>query len=383
MKLLSAVLSCALAWAFASPASGQVTKSVYRLGAVLSLTGPNAPVGTQQRDVLLMVRDAVNRKGGINGHALQVVVEDDASDNTTAVKWAKKLIEQDQVAAIIGSNGTGATMAFRPIILAAGIPLVSLASGKQVTNPLARWVFRTQITDELVAARMVSALSARGIARVAVLYESDADAALGRDEFKARAATGNVQIVSEQAFPASATDLRREIAQAAKLQAQAIVCFARPQPAAAVARSLAQMERPLPLFLGQSAATLTFLTAAGRAAIGVVAIAGKLLVASDLPASDPQRRLLLQFTSDFQGSFSAPPDAPGTGAAYDALWIVTKALSRAGDDRSSLRDAIETTTNYSGVLGVYNYVPADHDGLNNGALVEVTAGAGGWKLLKK
>ena len=67
----------------------------------------------------------INDAGGIDGHPIELVIEDDATDDAKAVAAASKLIEQDEVVAIIGSTGTAATMAVRGDIDRAGHPATS------------------------------------------------------------------------------------------------------------------------------------------------------------------------------------------------------------------------------------------------------------------
>lgn len=109
------------------------TRSAYVVGAICSLTGKDARIGISQREALLWVAEYTNAKGGINGHPLQVIVEDDASDGTMAVKGAKKLIELHLASALIGSSGTTASLA---VIVNSTLLMVRASRG--------RWVIETK-----------------------------------------------------------------------------------------------------------------------------------------------------------------------------------------------------------------------------------------------
>ena len=76
----------------------------------------------------------INDAGGVNGRPIEVLIEDDATDEAKAVAAATKLIEQDKVIAILGATGTGQTMAMRGDVERAGIPQVSMAGGTVVTG---------------------------------------------------------------------------------------------------------------------------------------------------------------------------------------------------------------------------------------------------------
>jgi branched-chain amino acid transport system substrate-binding protein len=75
---------------------------------------------------------------------------------------------------------------------------------------------------------------------------------------------------------------------------------------------------------------------------------------------------------------------PGTMVAYgaDAAFIVVNAIKKVGPDRVKIRDAIESTTGYVGLSGIYNMSPTDHNGLSMKDIVMIKASKGGWELLK-
>ena len=339
-------------------------KSPYVVGAIVSASGPNAPLGVPQRDTLLMVETSINKKGGINGHPLKVVIEDDASDTTKAVKAAKKLIEQDQVCALIGGTGTATSLAVAPIVGNAEIAQVSLAAGAALTDPRTKkWVFRVVPKDAVIVAKLLDYLEYRGISRFAVLYDSGAFGCGGRDQLRLLAPKYRMKIVTEESFASTDTDMTVQLTRIRTNGAQAILCWGTHPGPACVVRSARQMRIPIPLFLSSGSVHQAFLDLAGAAANGVTFPAGKLIVAEQLPASDPEKKLCLAFAKQFQDRYARSADQYG-GHAWDALNIVVLALSKAGDNRAKLRDEIEKTTNFTGITGIFTYEPDDHDGLN-------------------
>ena len=379
-KRLALLLACCAA---TIPLTGARTPlPPYVVGAVLSLTGANAPLGVPERDMLLALRDEINAGGGISGRQLQLVIEDDQSDNTHAVLAAKKLIDVDRVSAIIGASATGPTLAIIPLLEASGVALLSLAGGASITKPVQRFVFRTQVTSALAATATTAALQRRGYTRIGILYQNDATGTAERDALRAAAADRGIQITSEQTYYASDTDVSAQLAAMRKANVQAIVCHGFMPGVLAVARGVQQLGPGQPLFLGPAAATQGYL-AGGSAVAGPRLAGGRHLVISEIPAGDPQKQALLRFAKLYESRFRAPPTDPYAASAYDALQIVVAALRRAGDDRARLRDAIESTTGHAGVLGVYTFRPTDHDGLGEDALIGVGADGARWKLIRE
>lgn len=354
----------------------------YVVGVFCSVTGPNAPLGTPERDTLMMLEEQINKKGGLKGHPLKLIIEDDGSDNTNAVKAAKKLIEQDGVCAIIGSSGTGPTMAVVPITEASEVPHLSMAAGIAITDPLKKWVFRTPQTDVLAVGKILDYLTSKKINKVAIIYDSNAFGSSGRDQLRVLAPKYKVTIVAEEAFATKDTDMTVQLTKIRSSEAQAIICWGTNPGPAQVAKNLKQLGITLPLLMSHGVANKAFLDQAGDAANGVLLPAGKLIVARDLPGSDPQKKLLLEYAKQFETRYKRPADTFG-GHAWDALSILVQALKKAGDNRVKLRDAIETTTKFAGIGGVFNYSPTNHDGLANDAFVMVEVKNGNWTLLKK
>ena len=87
-----------------------------KIAGIFALTGRAAHIGTAQRDAVLLAIDEVNTQGGINGSKLEMVMGDTESNPTKAVMALKKVLESEDVVAIIGPTTTGTAMAMRGFI---------------------------------------------------------------------------------------------------------------------------------------------------------------------------------------------------------------------------------------------------------------------------
>ncbi len=370
------------AWVAGISLAEPTAKTPYVVGVFCSVTGPNAPLGTPERNTMLMLEKKINQKGGVNGHPLKVIIEDDATDNTNAVKSAKKLIEQDQVCAIIGSSGTSQTMAALPISTAAEVPHVSMAAGAAITNPLNKWVFRTAQTDILAIKRLLFYLNQIQIAKIAMIYDRNAFGTSGRDQLRLLAPSYKISIVAEEAFGTRDTNMTAQLTRIKATDAKAIICWGTNPAPAHVAKGVKQLGITIPLFMSHGVANQKFLDMAGAAAEGVILPAGKIIVASQLPSSDFRKKVLLQYEKDYESAYNTPADTFG-GHGWDALEIVIKALQKSGVNRAQLRQAIENTTNFPGITGIFHFAADNHDGLTNESLGMVQIRKGKWILLKQ
>ncbi len=109
--------------------------------------------------------------------------------------------------------------------------------------------------------------------------------------------------------------------------------------------------------------------------------AGRLIVGSQIPPSHPQARVLRDYTMAYQKTYHRPVDTFG-GHAWDAVTLLRQVLAVTGPDRAKIRAQIEKTKRFVGTGGVFNFSPADHNGLNEDAFVMVQVHKGQWTLLK-
>mgnify|MGYP000207743424 CR=1 FL=1 len=105
----------------------------------------------------------------------------------------------------------------------------------------------------------------------------------------------------------------------------------------------------------------------------------KLMVAAQLPDTDPQKKLLMEYTDLYETKIGKI--TTHGGYAWDALMLVVNAMKKAGTtDKAKVRDAIEATKGYVGVSGIYNMTPEDHCGLGVDSMVMVMVKDGTFTL---
>ena len=145
-------------------------------------------------------------------------------------------------------------------------------------------------------------------------------------------------------------------------------------------KNYADLGFKVPLFQSHGVGNRRYIELAGPGANGVVFPAGKLLVADQLPDNDPQRAVLQAYAREFEARYG-PRNTFG-GHAWDAVKLVVAAMEKAGTDRAKLRTAIESTRNFVGITGVFDFSPAEHNGLDRRAVVMTEIVDGQWRLAK-
>ncbi len=340
----------------------------FRVGAIFSITGPASWLGEPERDTALMVADEINRAGGINGRPLELIIEDDGGDETKSVLAAKKLIDKDGVAAIIGPSTSGTSMAVKAIAEEKKVPLVSCAAAVTIVTPLdkSKWVFKTPQSDTHAAQRIFEHMKSKGIGKVALITISNGFGDSGRKELLAAAPAYGMTVVADERYGQADTDMTAQLTKIKGTDAQAIVNWSIGPPQVIVTKNIYQLGIKIPFYQSHGWGNVKNIEQAGPAAEGVLAVLGHLMVADGLPDGDPQKAVLVAYKKDYESKFKKDVSTFG-GHAYDALHIVADALKAVGDDRAKIRDFVENLKGFIGTGGIFNFSPEDHNGLTKDA----------------
>lgn len=359
----------------------------FRVGAIFSITGPGSSLGIPERDTALMLEGDINARGGIKGpdgrlHPLKLVIYDDASDETKAVLAAKKLIDQDRVTAIVGTTLSGTSLAILDTVQKAEIPLVSCAAAVKIVEPVAErhWVFKTPQSDHLIVGALVDHLKAKGLTRVGWANVDYAFGQLGWIEFEKAAQKAGLTIVANEKFGQKDVDMSVQLTRIKAANPEAVIVWSIPPSASIATKNYADLGLRAPLFQSHGVGNKRYIELAGAAANNVMFPAGRLLVAEQLADDDPQKATLLAYARDFEVKYG-PRNTFG-GHAWDAVRLVVRGLEKAGPDRAGVRAAIESTKNFVGITGVFNFSPTDHNGLDRRAATMIHIVDGQWKVAR-
>jgi branched-chain amino acid transport system substrate-binding protein len=362
-----------------SPSLGWA-KDPYKIGGVFAITGPSSFLGDPEKKSLEMVIDEINSQGGVDGHPLEAVIYDTEGDPTKTVLAANKLISKDGVLAIIGPSLTPTTLAIVPVAEKEKVPLISCAAGIKITDPVKPWVFKTAQSDVLAVAAIYQHMKQKGIKKIGILTVENAFGESGKEQLTAQAPQFGIEIVQADSFGAKDTDMTAQLTKIRSAQPDALVCWGTNPGPAVVAKNVKQMNMKIPLYQSHGVASPKFLELAGDAAEGIFLPTGKILVAKQLPDSDPQKVVLTKYINDFEKRFQMPVSGFG-GYAFDAMNLLAKAMKGTEGNKEKIRDALEKITGHVGVTGTFNFTPQDHNGLGADAFVMVQIQNGDWKLL--
>ena len=357
-------------------------KEPYKVGAVFSVTGRTSFLGEPEKKTAVMIAEAINKVGGINGHPLELVIYDDESDETKAVLAVKRLLKKDKVPVIIGPSLSGNTLAVVKVMNDAKVPLVSCAASNKIVTPVVdrHWIFKVPQSDTHAVEKIYDYLLKNGIKKIAIMSVSTGFGASGREELLRLAPQVGIEILADERYGPKDTDITAQLTRIRGTDAQAIVNWSvGPTQVLAVKNWHDLGMTNIPFYQSHGFGSRKNIKLAAGAAEGVLCPLGRVNIPDLVPADNPQKKIIEIYNAAYQEKYKEPLSSFG-GHGWDALNLVIDALKAVGPDSAKIRDYIETRTNFIGQHGVFNFSPTDHNGLTKEAFEMVVVKDGDWAL---
>lgn len=359
----------------------------YKIGAIFSVTGGASFLGDPEKKTAEMIVDQVNQAGGINGKKIELIVYDDEGDATKCNLFARRLINQDRVLAVIGPSQSGLTMAIIPLFEQFKTPLISCAASHKIvmdekTGKPFPWIFKTPQSDSMAVEAIYTQMQAMGINRIAITSVTSGFGASGREELLRIAPEYNMEIVADEKYDPRDTDMTAQLTKIRALAPQAIVNWSIGPTQVIILRNWRElgMEK-ITFFQSHGFGSRHNIELAAGAAEGVYSPLGACNIAEILPDDHPQKEVTMAYLKDYTARFNEPLSSFG-GHAWDAMYLLIDALRAVGGDKAKIRDYIENKRGFVGQHGVFNFSPDDHNGLTKEAFHMVVVKDGDWALVE-
>lgn len=355
-----------------------------KIGSVVSATGPAAFLGDPEAKTLKLYVEELNKKGGLLGRPVELVLYDDGGDANKARTFATRLVEDDKVIAMVGGTTTGTTMAMIPVFEDAKIPFISLAGAIEIVEPVRAFVFKTPHTDKTACQKIFEDMKAKGITKIGMISGTDGFGKSMRAQCLKVIGGYGITVLVDENYGATDSDMTpqlNKIKNTAGIQAVLNPGFG--QGPAIVTRNYAQLGITLPLYESHGVASKSYVDLAGPAAEGVRLPAPALLVVDKLPDSDRQKAIGAAYKASYEKATGQSVSTFG-GYAFDGIQLLVNAIDKSkSTDPQKIRDAIEGTKDYVGVTGIYTMSATDHLGLGTDSFRMLLIKGGDWVMESK
>ena len=300
------------------------TKAPYKIGGIFPLTGYLSWLGEYKKKGSELKVELINKAGGINGRQLELVVYDDQSSPETGSRVAQRLVSKDGVIAMIGTASVPISGAVASIGNRYKIPTI-IGSGYEVDSKKDHFVFNSAHKTDFAVERPFEYFKGKGITKVALLMPIGPLGELGGGLARKYAPKYGITIVGEERFDVKAPDITAQLAKLRTLGPQAVFSFCTGEPAALVARSMAQLGMNIHVLVSNGNANNGFLKLVSNVNIPILVPAGRLQRRSRFLTTTHARELILDFNKAHQQKFGEPANYY-SAEMVDAVDIIAAAL---------------------------------------------------------
>jgi len=365
-------------------ASGSALADI-NVGVTLSATGPGASLGIPEKNTIALLPKT------IGGQKIHYIVLDDGSDTTKAVSNTRKLITEEKADVIIGSTVTPNSLAMIDVVAEAQVPMISMAASAKIVDPVdakRKWVFKTPQNDIQMSLAIASHMKDHGVKTVGYIGFADAYGEGWYGEFSKAAALKGITVVANERFARNDSSVTAQVLKLQAAKPDAILIGGSGTPAALPQITLKERGYTGQIYQTHGVANADFLRVGGKNVEGTYLPAGPVLVARQLPASNPVRNSAIDYVTKYEAAYGKDSVSTFGGHAWDAGKLMAAAVPVAlkkaqpgtPEFRAALRDALENAKDVAGAHGIFNMSPTDHLGLDQRARVMVRIENGTWKI---
>ena len=351
-----------------------------KVGHLAPLTGPSADLGALVKDGVDLAAQDINADGGVLGRCVEVVLKDDEGDPTKATQAARELVDQEEVAALIGPVLSSPTAAALEVTSRAQIPHMVLSSLHAASIPKDYpYAFSNEVTQLQGVQGMVDFLKSQGYERPVAMAVNNALGTFYADAMPSALEEAGIPLVGDVALNESgAVDVTPLLRPLLSEDPDVLIVFQAAGPDnAAVVRARNQLAPGMPVV--------------GTGAMANVAATGALPVdemndvfatgfSQDVAYQEGQEAAIGEEAQEFLDAFRAYKETDvlevsgaQAASAYDQLrnWAAAAEGAEALDG-DSIKEWLESNS-VRGVRAEYSWSPKSHAGHPQEEIVGVVA----------
>jgi len=340
----------------------------YKIGLIESLTGPYTALGSEDKLGAELAVAEINKAGGINGHQIDLLVEDDTTKPDQSVIAYNKLVGEN-VLGVIGSSFSNSEFATVPLtngkfpyISTAASDEILLQGGKRGGAVLPN-VFQPVPRAAQIGERLLQYMQAQGMKKVQILRDSqNAFADSGTASMKDNAAKYGVSFLDDITFETSTKDFTPQLSKLRTSTAQGVMVWGTGAPIAILVKQYRAAGVNLPFMLSHASANHLFTKAAGADGEGVIIASSAAVVGSQLPDSYPAKKKILAMANAFQAANGHYP-AEFAFNAYAAVQLMAEGIRKGGTKPEGIVSALGSTNLETGG-GFFHMTKTNHSGLS-------------------
>jgi len=371
------------AFAIAAAFTAGAANADVTVGVTLGATGPGASLGIHYKNAFQLMPKV------LGGQPVKYIILEDGSDATNAGKNARKLITEDKVDVIMGSNGVPSSLQIAQVATETQTPFLCLTP-IAVKPDQYKWTFSVPQPTELMMGAVAEHMKAKGVKTVGFIGFSDGWGDLMYKATDSLGASYGYKVVTNERYARADTSVTGQVLKIIAAKPDAVVVGGSGTGGALPHLALVERGYKGQIYHNHGTVNAEFIKVGGKSVENAIAPTGPLIVPEELPSSNAVKATALDFTKRYEAAFGAGSRNAFAGYSNDAVMLLGAAIPAAmkkakpgtPEFRAALRDALENVKNVAGTHGVYSPTAANHNGLDERARVLVRVEKGTWRLMK-
>lgn len=382
-KTAPALRTVLLGLALALPAAARADLNI---GVILSTTGPAASLGMPaENTVKLWPKE-------IAGQKVNLTFINDASDPTESSKAANRLISEQKVDVIVGPSLTPNSVAAMEVAGRNQTPIIALGGGGVIVEPQEgprTWAFKMPAPEALSVNVVLDHMARSKVKKAAAIVVATSYGESFLQNLRALAPARGIELVATEHYNAADMSVTSQVLKVVAARPDAVYILSFGTPGALPHMELVKRGYKGLIYQTHGVANAQFLKLGGKEVEGSYMAVAPVLVAEQLPETNPTRAAGVDYVRRYEGANGAGSRSLFGSTAWTALmWLehaVPVAMKSAQPGtpafRSALRDALEGMKEVITPEGVFTMSKTNHNGLDQRAQVLVKVENGTWKLV--
>ncbi len=323
---------------------GTASGDPIKIGVIYSATGTMAGRGEYMKNSITMAVNEINQAGGILGRQIQLVMEDDQSDQTTAINMMNKMGSDKNIVAVFGPHTSTNAIAVSNTVMDYKIPYFTGGTSAKLLTLGNDYMFKVRCNDTVVVnSAMKFVTDTLKAKKIGIMYINDEFGVGGRDLMVKYCEDNNLEYV-ETNHNATDQDLTSQIMQMKQANVDALIAWSS-NVCPIVARQTSELGFDKPIIMNSGFGGQDVLDS-----LPVEVTNGK-YAAADMTAEDPDP-IVADFVKKFQDAFGVKPLGDWSASYYGAMKMLAKAIENGGAaDRESIKKAMYEIKDFDAPLG--------------------------------
>ena len=351
------------------PCAAQAQDTI-KIGVITDRVGVSKPYSEPATEGMVFGASEINKKGGVLGRKIELLVEDDQSKPDVSAALARKLIDQGAVF-ILSVSLSPATQQQQTVTMEAKTPQMTPMNSAdylttQLNNP---YFWQTGPLGSVQIATLLAHAKSKNLKRVALITDnSDLGQAIGK-AFRGAIERAGIQIVDEEVVPLGTTSATAQMQKIRSANPDALfVAGVVTATNVLIFKSYRELGLKFPIHASYNLSVPIYMTAAKGLIDGITFV----------DAYDPEKAEVKAFEAAYRKETGKEP-VNLHGYGYDGIMMVAEAIRKAGStDKEKIRAAMQSMS-YEGVMGAkgmkYSFPEGKRAGFDpNGMVVRVYEG---------